>query len=289
MSELNVHSPARSRGGLAVAGRSGRGLLAVLVCLVFLFPLLIVIATALQPEADILSRGVARVPAHLVLGNFASAWSDGGLASYYRNSVFIVAVKVPLGIIISALVAYPIAYFRFRLRRAIFVLLLLGLGFPVIVALFPMLRLLRDIGLGGTLWVLLPPYVAFGLPFETLVLRGAFANVPRELLEAARIDGAGELRIWLRICVPAVLPALASLAVLDAVTTWNEFVIALVLISNQQHYTLPLGLLNFQGQFTSNYSQLAAGIVICIVPMVVLFLIARRWLVGGMASGAVKG
>ncbi len=279
----------RPRNWLRLTGRSAQGGVGLLVCLLFLFPLLIVIATALQPEADILSRGVAKVPAHLTLGNFAGAWSAGGLASYYRNSVLIVAVKVPLGIIISALVAYPIAYFRFRLRRAVFVLLLLGLGFPVIVALYPMLHLLRDIGLGNSLWVLLLPYLAFGLPFETLVLRGAFANVPREMLEAARIDGAGELRIWLRICIPSVLPAIVSLAVLDAVTTWNEFVIALVLISNQQNYTLPLGLLNFQGQFTSNYSQLAAGIVIGIVPMVILFLVGRRWLVGGMASGAVKG
>lgn len=282
-------SAAPARVGWRLTARVVRGAAVILVCLLFLFPLLIVLVTALQPESDILSRGVAAMPVHVTLDNFGGAWVDGNLASYYRNSILILVVKVPLGILVAALAAYPIAYLRYRLRRAGFVFLLLGLGFPAIVALYPLLQLLRQLGLGGSLWVLLPPYIAFGIPFETLVMRGAYAGVPREMLEAGRVDGAGEFWIWARICVPMVLPAMASLAILDAVTTWNEFVMALVLISEQGNQTLPLGLLNLQGQFTSNYAQLAAGIIIGIVPMIVLFLVARRWLVRGMATGAVKG
>lgn len=278
-----------ARGALRLTTHVVRNAAVIVVCLLFLFPLLIVLITALQPESDILSRGVAAVPIHLTLGNFPGAWNDGNLASYYRNSLAIVVVKVPLGILVSALAAYPIAHLRYRLRRLGFVVLLLGLGFPAIVALYPLLQLLRGLGLGGSLWVLLPPYIAFGIPFETLVMRGAFASVPREMIEAARVDGGGEFWIWARICLPMVLPAMASLAILDAVTTWNEFVMALVLISAQGNQTLPLGLLNLQGQFTMNYAQLAAGIMLGIIPMIVLFLVARRWLVQGIATGAVKG
>lgn len=277
------------RAGARAGGKTSYVLLIVAVCLLFLAPLLIVLLTALQPESDILSRGIAAVPQHFTLSNFGGAWSGGSLASYYRNSLLIVIVKVPLGITVSALAAYAIAHLRFKMRRGLFSLLLLGLGFPSIVALYPLLKMLHAMGLGGSLWVLLLPYLAFGIPFETLVMRGAFASIPGEMLEAARVDGAKELKIWATICVPMVLPAVASLVLLDAVATWNEFVMALVLIANQQNYTIPIGLLNFQGQFTTNYSQLSAGILICIVPMIILFLVARRWLTRGLATGAVKG
>jgi raffinose/stachyose/melibiose transport system permease protein len=284
------HTPAApARTALRMTTRTVRALLLIVVCLLFLFPLLIVLLTALQPEGDILSRGIAAIPEHLTLDNFPGTWNDGTLGSYYKNSILITLVKVPLGILVSALAAYPIAHLRYPLRRPIFVLFLLGLGFPVIVALYPLLQILRHIGLGGSLWVLLPPYIAFGIPFEVLVMRGAFSGVPYEMIEAGRVDGASELGIWARLCIPLVLPAVASLAILDAVATWNEFVMALILIANQSDQTLPLGLLNLQGQFTSNYAELAAGIILGLLPMVVLFVVARRWLVRGIATGAVKG
>lgn len=289
MSKMLQPSAAPARTALGMATRIIRGIVLIVVCLVFLFPLLIVLLTALQPEGDILSNGIAAIPRHLTLDNFPGTWNDGTLGSYYKNSILITCVKVPLGILVSALAAYPIAHLRFPLRRPIFVLFLLGLGFPVIVALYPLLQILRHMGLGGSLWVLLPPYIAFGIPFEVLVMRGAFSGVPYEMIEAGRVDGASEFGIWARLCIPLVLPAVASLAILDAVATWNEFVMALILIANQSDQTLPLGLLNLQGQFTSNYAELAAGIMLGLLPMVVLFVVARRWLVQGIATGAVKG
>src|SRR5579862_1469413 len=180
-------------------------LLLIVVCFIFLFPLLIVLLTALQPEGDILSRGIAAWPEHLTLDNFPGTWNDGLLGTYYRNSALITCVKVPLGILVSALAAYPIAHLRYPLRRAIFVLFLLGLGFPVIVALYPLLQILRHIGFSGSLWVLLLPYIAFGIPFEVLVMRGAFSGIPFEMIEAGRVDGASEFLIWARLCIPLVL------------------------------------------------------------------------------------
>src|SRR5579875_231666 len=261
----------------------------VLGALIFLAPVLIVPVTALQPQSAIIQRGPAALPEQFTFANFTQAWSQGDLGQYYLNSFLILVVKVPLGILLTSLAAYPLATMRFRSRKAFLVLLLVGLGVPQVITLYPLLIMVSHIGLGGSLWSLLLPYLAFGTPFEILVLRGAFAGVPRELFEAARVDGAPERYIWARVCLPLVMPAIASLVILDGVATWNEFVIALALLSNQSSYTLPLGINSLQGEFTSSYTELEAGALICIVPMIILFFLTRRYLIRGMAAGAVKG
>jgi raffinose/stachyose/melibiose transport system permease protein len=261
----------------------------VLGALLFLAPLLIVLVTAIQPQSAIIQRGPAALPEQFTFSNFTQAWGQGDLGRYYLNSFLILVVKVPLGILLTSLAAYPLATIRFRSRKAFLVLLLIGLGVPQVITLYPLLTMVSHIGLGGTLWSLLLPYLAFGTPFEILVMRGAFAGIPRELFEAARVDGAPERYIWGRVCLPLVLPAIASLVILDGVATWNEFVIALALLSNQSSYTLPLGINSLQGEFTSSYPELEAGALVCIVPMIFLFFLTRRYLIRGMAAGAVKG
>jgi raffinose/stachyose/melibiose transport system permease protein len=277
------------RGGVFNLGRAATVAVVAVGCLVFLLPLIVIVMTALRSQIDLIQRGPATLPHDIGLGNFSSAWTQGTLGTYYRNTVLILLVKVPLGILLASLAAYPIAHMRFRGRKLVFVILLVGLAVPQVITLFPLLQITREMGLHNTVWVLLLPYIAFGLPFEILVMRGAFRGVSRELLEAARMDRASEFFIWWRICMPLVLPALASLFILDGVATWNEFVIALALISSQQNYTLPLGIFNLQGQFQSNYPQMAAGVLICVLPMILLFLLARKYLTQGVAAGGLKG
>jgi raffinose/stachyose/melibiose transport system permease protein len=257
--------------------------------IVFISPLIVILVTSITSQQDLIQHGPANLPHHVALNNYPDAWTGGNLWSYYRNSILIAIVKVPLGILLASLAAYPIAHMRFPLRKTLFVIILVGLGIPQVITLFPLLRITSTLGMHGTLWVLLLPYLAFGFPFSVLVMRGAFAGVPRELVEAARIDRASELFIWWRICMPLVLPSLAALVILDGVATWNEFVIALTLINSQSTYTLPLGIFNLTGQFQQNYPQLAAGVVICVIPMVLVFVLARKYLTAGVAAGAVKG
>ncbi len=265
------------------------GIVVILGCIVFVSPVLIMALTALQPFSDILSNGPAALPRNLTLSNFPAAWTTGGLATYYINSALILVVKVPLGIVVASLAAYPLAKRRFGGRKFILVLFLVGLGIPQVITLYPLLRLTNGLGLSGSVWVLLLPYLAFGLPFEILVMRGAFRQIPHDVLEAARVDGASELRIWGRICMPSVIPAIAALALLDGIATWNEFIIALVLLTSRTMYTLPIGILGLTGEFSTNYSQLEAGAFIALLPMILLFFIARRYLIQGVAAGGVKG
>ena len=153
--------------------------------LIFAAPLLIVLVSAIQPNMDLMTRGPAALPEHFTLGNFSSAWTQADLAQFYRNSLLILVVKVPLGILLTSLAAYPIATMRFRSRKTIFVLVLIGLGVPQVITLYPLLLMVSHIGLGGSVWSLLLPYLAFGTPLEILVIRGAFASIH------ARAPGGG--------------------------------------------------------------------------------------------------
>ena len=133
------------------------------------------------------------------------------------------------------------------------------------------------------------PYLAFGIPFEVLVLQSFFRQLPDELIEAAKMDGAGPWRIFFTLILPLSTPALVTVFILDAVSTWNEFLFALILLSSDANKTIPVGLLNFQGQFSNNNTGLAAGILIAVVPILIAYIFLQRWIVGGLTAGATKG
>jgi raffinose/stachyose/melibiose transport system permease protein len=272
----------------SIARRGLAGLVALAVCFVWLLPIWVVVVTALEPNLDVVTNGMAIVPAHITFANFQQAWELGGLGGYAKNSLVITAVSVPVGVLLAALGAFPLALRHFAGRRAVLLCLLLGLGVSPLVALFPLTQLMKTIHIGGSLWSLVPVYVAFGLPFQTLVLRGAFLGLPVELVEAARLDGARELWVWVRVAVPLVMPVIGAVSLLSAIGSWNEFTMALILINQESSRTLPLGLSDFQGEFSTNIAQITAGTIIAMLPMIVAFVVLRRYIVRGVAAGAVK-
>jgi raffinose/stachyose/melibiose transport system permease protein len=147
---------------------------------------------------------------------------------------------------------------------------------------------MKQLGIANSLAALIPPYVAFGLPFQIFVMRGFFRMIPSELIEAARLDGASELGIFWRIMLPLSLPALATLFIIDTLGTWNEFLIALVLTSGDASRTVPVGLLRFQGEFASQYTQLMAGVLISVTPVIIIYIFLQRYLISGLTAGSVK-
>lgn len=258
------------------------------LALVWLVPFLFLMLTAFRAQGELLSFGVFSWPHEIRWSNFAAAWRFGHFGTYFANSLAVAAIKVPLGIFIGSLAAYPLAKIPFKGDKVVFLAFLLGLAVPIHVTLLPLAILSRHLGLADTLWALVPPYVAFGLPFQILVMRGFFKNVPTELIEAARLDGASELRIFLRIMLPLSRPALATLFIIDFVGTWNELLMALVLLSSESSRTLPLGLLSFQGQFGGRFGQLSAAILIAVAPILLVYVLFQRYLVAGITAGAVK-
>lgn len=261
----------------------------ILLSLIWLLPLVSVLLTALRSQGDLFANGIFGWPKTFKWENFLKAWNAGDFSIYFQNSLFVILVKVPLGILISALAAYPLAKISFRLSQPMFLFFLLGLAVPVQVTLQPLIIMMRELGLSNTLFALMPPYIAFGIPLQVLVLRGFFRQIPTELVEAARVDGASELSIFFRIMVPLSVPALAALAIIDTLATWNEFLLALVLISDKSSRTVPIGLMQFQGEHSSDYTVLMAGVALSIIPVLIIFLLLQRYFVTGLTAGAVKG
>ena len=178
---------------------------------------------------------------------------------------------------------------NFRFRHGIFLFFLIGLAVPVQVALQPLVLMMKNLGLSNTLFALIPPYTAFGLPLQILVLRGFFRQIPTELIEAARVDGASEFTIFRSIMLPLSVPPLAALFIIDMLATWNEFLLPLVLTSSKGSRAVPLGLLQFQGEHSSQYTLLMAGVLISIIPVLIIFLFLQRYFVAGLTADAVKG
>jgi raffinose/stachyose/melibiose transport system permease protein len=257
--------------------------------LVWMLPFATVALTALRSEGDMYANGVFSIPKIIRWDNLAKAWGVGDFPTYFKNSLLLIVLKVPLGILVAALAAYPLAKMSFRGNSALFIFFLVGLAVPIQVTLLPLVGMMRDLGLSGSVYALIPPYIAFGLPLQILVLRGFFKLIPGEILEAARIDGASEFTIFRRIVLPLSVPALAALFILDSLSTWNEFLMALVLTSAKAARTVPLGLLAFQGEHNTQYTLLMAGVAISILPVLIIFVFLQRYFVTGLTAGAVKG
>lgn len=281
-------SPSRARHG----GKAGGLLLTVvmvLAALIWIAPLALLVLTAVRPLSDYVSNGPLAWPQAFTLSNFVQAWDIGNFAATYRNSIILALIKVPLGVLVSALLAYALAKLRIRFRRTIMFTVFLGLTIPIYITLVPVFVMLRTIGLTDNLFGLLGPYLAFGIPFEVLVLQSFFRQVPDEIIEAARIDGASNWRVFFTIMVPLSVPALVTVAILDGVATWNELLMALIVLNSAENKTIPVGLLNFQGQFASNNTGLAAGILIAVVPILIAYVFLQKYIVSGLTAGATKG
>ncbi|GAA4670672.1 carbohydrate ABC transporter permease [Phytohabitans rumicis] len=257
--------------------------------LVWISPLALLVVTSLRPLSDFIGTGPLAWPEHFTWANFSEAWRVGNFATTYRNSAILLALKVPVGVLLSAMLAYALAKLRIRFRRTIMFGVFLGLTIPIYITIVPVFIMLRGMGATDSLLGLVGPYLAFGIPFEVLVLQSFFRQLPDELIEAAKIDGAGAWRIFWTLILPLSLPALVTVAILDAVATWNEFLFALIVLNSDANKTIPVGLLNFQGQFANNNTGLAAGILIAVVPILLAYVVLQRWIVGGLTAGATKG
>jgi raffinose/stachyose/melibiose transport system permease protein len=261
----------------------------MVAAVIWLLPLVVMVFTSLKSRHELLIGSPFLPPRELSFQNYADAWRRGHLAEYGLNSMVIAFVKVPVGLFISSLAAFALTRLRFPFRKAIFLFIVVGALIPVQIALSPLFAMVLKAGLLNTYAGVLLPYIAFGIPYQVFLLRGFFASIPRELDEAAAIDGCSAFRFYWRVLLPLSLPALAALAILDFVGTWNEFSIALVMLQSQSAWTLPLALQSFQGLYGNNYNQLTAAILMSVLPVVIVYLIFQRYFVAGLTTGAVKG
>ena len=222
-------------------------------------------------------------------GSLSDAWEEGNFGTYLRSSTIVTGSVVAISTVLSILAGYAFGLMRFRGASVLFYLFVLGLTVPLEAIVVPLYYDLRDVGLTDTYWALILPQAALSTAFGTFWMRAFFRSVPRSLIEAARLDGSSSwVTLW-RIVLPLGRPAVLTMVVLVFMWTWNEFLLALVMVSDESLRTAPLGLAFFQGRNTSDEALLTAGSLIVAAPVVIVYLFLQRHFIRGMLSGAVKG
>lgn len=270
-------------------GKAALWLVVFLVALIWIVPFVFMIFTSLKTQAAIFSTPAFKPPMEFAWNNYPDAMERGQLLNSIKNSAIIALIKVPLGLLVSALAAFALARLRIPRAQALLAVLVLGTMVPIQIALAPLFRIMLGLGLLNSYLGVILPYIAFGIPYQIFILYGFLRVIPFELDEAARIDGASNFQLFWRIILPLAKPALAALFILDFVATWNEFGIALVILQSKASWTVPLALQGYNTQFSSSYGQLNAAIIVSIVPVMVVYLLFQKYFVSGTFTGAVKG
>ena len=284
----------RTRSRRIRIGRSGYliAALCLVICTVMLLPLVLSILASLKPPAEAAATPPTYFPHALSLDSYQRLWNyQAGLPRYLANSLGIALLTIALTLILTVPAGYALARFPIPGKEAVFVLLLLALIVPYQALLTPMFLMFARIGLTNSLLGLAILHTAVQLPFSLYILRNSFSAVPQELEEAAIVDGASSVQVLLRIFIPSTVPAIVTVALFAFITSWNEFLGALVMMSKSSSFTLPLILASARTETSlggTDWGMLQAGITISIIPCVLVYLLLQRYYVSGLMSGAVK-
>jgi raffinose/stachyose/melibiose transport system permease protein len=263
---------------------------ALLFAALFGYPLVWMIYSSFKPTRELI-QNVWALPSSINFDAYQSLFENPDFWLYYRNSILLVIVAVPLLTLVSAMAAYVFARLRIRGRNALFLLFLAGTMIPVHVTLIPLYAMLRDFGWLNSLYAMLFPFIGFNLPVSIYILRGFFEQIPVELEEAARIDGCSTPRLFWTIVLPLARPALTTVIVLSAVAAWNEYLFALTFVSgNNSAYTLPLGVRALTSALGSRQlDRMFTVLTLTALPILVIYFLAQRQIIKSITAGAVKG
>ena len=261
-------------------------LVLVVGALVVAFPLYWMFATAVRPKKEIFGGGLDLVPSTFVWSNFSDAWNKLPWDQFYINSIAIAAIAVPVTVFINLLAGYTFAKYKFPGRDILFLLMISTLMIPIQVIMVPEFLIVAKLGWVNTWWGVLVPRAAeaFGL----FMVRQFMVSIPDELIEAARLDGAGEFTIFRRVVLPLSWPVIAVLSIFTFMWRWNDFAWPLVVLQEQSAYTVPLGLNLMQGQYFTDWTGLMSMSLLSIIPMMLVFIFFQRYFIQGIASTGLK-
>jgi len=259
-----------------------------IIALAMLLPLIWLISTAFKsPSENIFQFPPRLIPLQPTLQNFVTVWQTNPFGQYLFNSTLVAVLTVALNLLFCSLAAYPLARMQFRGRSTLFTLIVATILIPFQIVMIPLYILVVQLGLRNTYLGLIFPAIASA--FGIFLLRQAFQGVPKELEEAARMDGCAELGIWWHVMLPSIRPALVTLAIFVFIGSWSDFLWPLIILDRPEYYTLPLGVAKLAGAFSLDWRLIAAGSVISIAPILLFFLVMQRYIVPTEAGSGVKG
>lgn len=261
--------------------------LAIIILIITGFPFVFLLINSFKSMQEYL-QNIWLLPEKLFLGNYMEVLQPEFLR-YFANSVFVSVVGVFLIVLVSSMMAYSLARMKYKFKNVLYFLIISGMMIPVHTTLIPTFTLLSSLGLSDSLIGLLGPYVSYNIPISVFILTQFFKEIPKELEEAAIIDGCGTIKIFTKIIMPLSGPATATVVVYTFLNIWNEFINANVLITTSSKKTLPLGIREFYGFMTVNIPAVLTAILVGSIPVILVYFFAQEKVVNGLTQGAVKG
>lgn len=255
---------------------------------VVLFPLWTMLVNSIKPKRDIF-RDPYGLPETITFDGYRSAWTDGRFDLYFRNSITVTVLSLVLILLLGSLAAYAIASWKSRASNLIYLGFVAGLMIPIRLGTINIFQTILALGLNDKIWGLVPVYVAMGLPIATFVLVPFIRSLPGDLVDAARVDGASELRIYSSVIMPMIRPALATVTIFNLIPIWNDLWFPLIFIRQQEARTVIYGVSLLFGQYQTDWTRILSALSLSAVPLLVLYLLMSKQFIKGLTAGAVKG
>ncbi len=277
--------------GNIIMGRGTRVLLytvLTIAALVVILPLLWLLLTSLKTRQD-LAHNTWGLPEQWEFKNYVIAWTGSKIPKYMLNSVRATFLSIVLTVVLSTPVSYVISRFRFKGNNLLYLFFIAGMMIPIHSTVIPIYTMVGNLNMNNNLEVLSIIYGAYRIPVSIFILEGFMSGIPRELEECAVIDGATVWDIFFKVIVPLSRDGIVTIAILTVLSSWNELLLSMLLISTPAQKTLPNGLMGFITEYNSEYTQLAAGIMVAIIPPIIFYMLAQEKIEKGMIAGAVKG
>jgi raffinose/stachyose/melibiose transport system permease protein len=263
-------------------------ILVIAALIVTVLPFVFMILNSFKGRFEMLVKGIFQLPEKLDVSNYKVV-IGGNFLHYVVNSVIVLVISLSLLLFLSACASYPLSRFKFKFQGLIYAIIVACMSIPMHITLIPIFKLSNNVGIYDTIWALIGPYVAFGIPISVFILTGFMKGIPKDIEEAAAIDGCNKYQMFFRMIIPLSKPGLATLAIYNGVNMWNEFSFAYTLTQSPEARTLPLAVWDFQGQYSMHIPMIMAVLTLTILPMIILYILLQDKLVKGMTAGAVKG
>ena len=261
----------------------------IALCLVMMGPVVTAVLGSIRTTGELLASPFGLPKTGIHWENYTEILDNAAFWNSLKNSLIITGGVTFLNIALGSMLAFVFSRVNFRGRGLLFNILLIGLLFPLVVAILPIFIQVRQLDMINTMWGVILPLVAFGLPGTVVILRSFFTHVPGELEDASYIDGCSTFGFFRYILIPLARPALLAVATLQVIESWNQYFLPLLVLNDPSMWPLPLGIMQFQGQYGTDYARIMAYVTLLIIPAVVFYLVAEKYIVSGLTGGELKG
>ncbi|MDT0157999.1 carbohydrate ABC transporter permease [Microbacterium sp. ARD32] len=276
-----------NRNVLRVARRVPVNLLLIVLSILMIYPIVIIVITAFKPNLEVLTNPTG-LPQQPTFDNFITSWVEADFTNLFANSILLTVVSMTIATIVAALASYAIVRAATRIGSGVYLLIAAGIFLPMQLALVPQFRVVRDLGLINNYAGVILIYIAGAIPFGVFLMAAFMRQVPKEIVEAATIDGAGYFQLFWKIFLPLARPAIATFWVLQGVGVWNDYLVPQLFLTDPGKRTLTTGVLYFKAQYLADWGNIMAAVLIMSLPILLIFTFAQRYFVSGLYAGAVK-